>query len=91
MLLFSDLKGLLRKRDASFSGGVSMLTRAEYGFHVIWLLIQNNLTAGLQDIHSMYITQENPLRLHFICLLLKNDAASILLASALEIVPNVSR
>ena len=46
-----------------------------------WLSLEFKIvvTAGLQDINSMYKTQENPLCLHFICLLSKNFAASILL------------
>ena len=48
--------------------------------------------AGLQDITSIYITQETLLFLHFVCLSLKNYAAYILPVSALEKVtaPNVS-
>ena len=45
------------------------------------------ISAGLQDINSFYITQENPKYcLHFIRLKLKNYAGSILLTLALEII-----
>ena len=71
-----------------------LLTLARYRFH--GCLIVNpkrelESKSPLQDINPMYITQGNPLCFNFICLLLKNNAAPILLARALLIVmvPNV--
>ena len=71
-----------------------LLTLARYRFH--GCLIVNpkrelESKSPLQDINPMYITQDNPLCFNFICLLLKNNAAPILLARALLIVmvPNV--
>ena len=64
-----------------------MLTGAGYGFRGCLVVnpkrnveFKIDVTAGLQDINSMYITHEIPLCLHFICLSLKNYATSILLA-----------
>ena len=61
-----------------------MLTLADYGFHSCLMVIPKRelefkiaVTAGLRDMNSM--SQENQLCLHFICLLSKNFAASILL------------
>ena len=66
-----------------------MSTTAQNRYHIY--LVENPkwemqfkmvVSVGLQDINSMYITQENP----FFILNFKNYAASILRASALEIV-----
>ena len=61
-----------------FSACVSMLTRGEYGFHGCLVVTQerefefkNCHYCGFQDMISIYITQENPLYLHIILLLLK--------------------
>ena len=57
-----------------------MSTIAEYWFYscLVWKLkkvvgFYVVVTAGLQDINFVYITQENPLYLHFICLLSMNS------------------
>ena len=84
-VVFLDLTNLIKHKCRFFS---MMLTRAEYGIHVCLVV---NPKRELEFNFYGHITLEKPF-LHCTCLLLKNYATSILLASAFELVmaPNIS-